>query len=121
MFRTYELSDVVIGNNSPHQGYLNLTSPLHHINPYKENLQGCVVESTYNWYWLVDGLMEADYVVHLAHPAAIEQYNGIKYTNDYTDARFLAHLLILDILPTGYIPERITGHPRHVTAKTDVG
>ncbi len=73
------------------------------LNPYKENLQGCVVESTYNWYWLVDGLMEADYVVHLAHPAAIEQYNGIKYTNDYTDARFLAHLLILDILPTGYI------------------
>ncbi len=47
--------------------------------------------------------MEAGYLVHLANPAAIEQYNGIKHTNDFTDARFLAHLLSLDILPTGYI------------------
>ena len=63
------------------------------LKPYKENLQGCVVESTYNWYWLVDGLMETDHVVRLAHHAVIEQYNGIKHTNDFTDARFLAHLL----------------------------
>jgi hypothetical protein len=26
-----------------------------------------VVESTYNWYWLVDGLMEHGYRVHLAN------------------------------------------------------
>ena len=26
---------------------------------YRAELAGCVVESTYNWYWLVDGLMEA--------------------------------------------------------------
>jgi transposase len=31
-----------------------------------------VVESTSNWYWLVDGLMEADYRVHLANPAAMQ-------------------------------------------------
>jgi transposase len=80
------------------------------LSPYRQDLQGCVVESTYNWYWLVDGLMEAGYQVHLANPAAIEQYNGIKYTNDYTDARFLAHLLSLDILPTGYIyPKQTRG------------
>ncbi len=81
----------------------DLPTILNVLEPYKENLVGCVVESTYNWYWLVDGLMDAGYKVHLAHPSAIVQYNGIKYSNDFTDARFLAHLLILDILPSGYI------------------
>ena len=41
--------------------------------PYYENLQGIVVESTYNWYWLVDGLMAAGHRVHLANTTAIEQ------------------------------------------------
>lgn len=27
--------------------------------PYRDALSGLVVESTYNWYWLVDALMEA--------------------------------------------------------------
>jgi len=62
-----------------------------------------VVESTYNWYWLVDGLMEAEYRVHLANPAAMQQYNGLKYTDDDSDARWLAHLLRLGVLPEGYI------------------
>jgi transposase len=66
-------------------------------------LKGVVVESTYNWYWLVDGLMEASYRVHLANPAAMQQYNGLKYTDDYSDARWLAHLLRLGVLPEGYI------------------
>ena len=64
---------------------------------------GVVVESTYNWYWLVDGLMAAGYRVHLATPAALQQYNGLKYTNDHSDARWLAHLLRLGVLPEGYI------------------
>ena len=71
--------------------------------PYHAELQGLVVESTYNWYWLVDGLMEASYRVHLANPAAIQQYSGLKYTNDHSDARWLAHLLHLGVLPEGYI------------------
>ncbi len=29
------------------------------LDPYRTNLFGVVVESTYNWYWLVDGLIEA--------------------------------------------------------------
>jgi transposase len=62
-----------------------------------------VVESTYNWYWLVDGLMEAEYRVHLGNPAAMQQYNGLKYTDDHSDARWLAHLLRLGVLPEGYI------------------
>ena len=62
-----------------------------------------MVESTYNWYWLVDGLMDADYRVHLANPAAIQQYNGLKYSDDHSDARWLGHLLRLGVLPEGYI------------------
>ena len=73
------------------------------LSPFQANLQGCVVESTYNWYWLVDGLIEAGFPVHLANTAAIPQYSGIKYANDDTDARHLAHLLRLGILPEGYI------------------
>jgi transposase len=66
-------------------------------------IAGLVVESTYNWYWLVDGLLEAGYQVHLANPAAIQQYSGLKYSDDHSDARWLAHLLRLGVLPKGYI------------------
>jgi len=70
---------------------------------HQGEIEGVVVESTYNWYWLVDGLMEAGYRVHLANPAAMQQYNGLKYTDDHSDARWLAHLLRLGVLPEGYI------------------
>ena len=74
--------------------------------PYQSKIEGIVVESTYNWYWLVDGLMEQGYRVHLANTAAIQQYNGLKYTDDDSDARWLAHLLRLGVLPQGYIYPR---------------
>lgn len=48
------------------------------LSPYQNELQGLVVESTYNWYWLVDGLMDAD-------------------------AHWLAHMLRLGILKEGYV------------------
>ena len=40
---------------------------------------------------------------HLANPAQIEQYSGIKHADDKNDAFFLAELQRLNILPTGYI------------------
>lgn len=80
-----------------------LSSILRELTPYKEQMEGVVVESTYNWYWLIDGLQSAGYKVHLANTTAIRQYNGLKHTNDKTDARWLAKLLKLNILPTGYI------------------
>ena len=46
--------------------------------PYRDELAGVVVEATYNWYWLVDGLMAAGHTVHLANPAAIKKYEGLK-------------------------------------------
>ena len=61
------------------------------------------MESTYNWYWLVDGVMNERHRVHLANMAAIQQYNGLKYTDDTSDAGWLAHLLRLGLLPQGYI------------------
>lgn len=73
------------------------------LEPYQRDIAGLVVESTYNWYWLVDGLMEASFKVHLANTAAIQQYSGVKYTDDNSDARWLADMLRLNILPEGYI------------------
>jgi len=73
---------------------------------WQEQLAGIVVESTYNWYWLVDGLQEAGFHVHLANTAAIKQYEGLKHSDDETDAQHLAHLLRLGILPTGTILPR---------------
>ena len=64
---------------------------------------GIVVESTYNRYWLVDTLMGAGYRVHLANPAAIQQYRGLKHADDKHDAFWLAQMLRLGILPEGYI------------------
>jgi transposase len=71
--------------------------------PWRDELKAVVVESTYNWYWLVDGLQEAGYVVKLANTGAIKKYDGLKHSGDETDARQLAHLLRLGILPTGTI------------------
>ena len=81
----------------------HLPTILEQLGPYHTDIQGVVVESTYNWYWLVDGLMEAAYRVHLANPAAMQQYSGLKYTDDYSDAHWFAHVLRLGVLPEGYI------------------
>mgnify|MGYP001571755006 CR=1 FL=1 len=71
--------------------------------PHQESIEAVAVESTYNWYWLVDGLMEAGFKVRLVNTSAVATYEGLKHTGDEHDARHLAHLLRLGILPTGYI------------------
>ena len=70
---------------------------------HRAELSGVVVESTYNWYWLVDGLQAAGYRVHLANTTAIKQYDGLKHRGDESDARHLAQLLRLKLLPEGHI------------------
>jgi len=103
--------------NSSYLGILNeentivfkrkLTNDLREIlailEPFRHETEGVVVESTFNWYWLVDGLMDHGYRVHLANPAAIQQYEGLKHIDDQRDALWLANLLRLGILPEGYI------------------
>ena len=73
------------------------------LEPFKESMEGVVVESTYNWYWLVDGLQDRGYEVHLANPSAIKQYEGLKHTDDKWDSFWLAHMKRLNILKEGYI------------------
>ncbi len=51
----------------------DLEAVLQALEPHRAALCGVVVESTYNWYWLVDGLMDAGYRLHLANPAAIQR------------------------------------------------
>ncbi|OGT41756.1 MAG: hypothetical protein A3F13_03815 [Gammaproteobacteria bacterium RIFCSPHIGHO2_12_FULL_40_19] len=76
---------------------------LNELEPYRESIVGIVVESTYNWYWLVDHLQAVGYTVHLANTTAIQQYKGLKYTDDETDALWLSKLLRLQLLPEGHI------------------
>jgi transposase len=80
-----------------------LSEVLRALDPYRQELEGIVVESTFNWYWLVDGLMDHGYQVHLANPCAIKQYDGLKHSDDTKESFHLAHLLKLGILPEGYI------------------
>ena len=87
------------------------------LEPYKEGIVGVVVESTFNWYWLVDGLMEQGYRFLLANPVAFQRYNGLKYTDDEHDAFFLALLLKLGILPTGFIFPKEERHLRDLLRK----
>jgi transposase len=81
----------------------DLAKILELLEPWREEIAGVVVESTFNWYWLVDGLQAAGFKVHLANTTAIKKYEGLKHSGDEADARYLAHLLRLGILPTGTI------------------
>ena len=64
--------------------------------PHRDETVGVVIESTYNWYWLVEGL---------------------KYSGDFADAAYLAHLLRLGLLPEGYIYPRAQRGARDLARK----
>jgi transposase len=81
----------------------NLQQVVAFLKPFKARFKSLAVESTYNWYWLVDGLRAQGYPVVLANPAEIQQYSGLKHGDDKSDAYFLAELQRLNILPTGHI------------------
>lgn len=74
--------------------------------PYRGELKAVAVESTYNWYWLVDGLQEQGFPVVLVNTSAVKTYEGLKYSGDEHDARWLAHLLRLGLLPQAHIYPR---------------
>jgi transposase len=84
-----------------------LESVLQALKPFKRHLEKIVVESTYNWYWLVDGLQDRGYTVVLANPAAMEQYNGHKHADDRSDG-FLGSPL------NAASPWRLSGVCRHL-------
>lgn len=84
----------------------DLSKILEFLEPYRGELRAIAVESTFNWYWLVDGLKDAGYDVRLVNTTKASDYSGMKYTDDRHDARWIAHLLTLGILPEGYIMPR---------------
>ena len=63
------------------------------LKPFAQQIHACAVESTFNWYWLVDGLMETGYRTQLVNTNAVQQYDGLKFTDDRHDARWIAHLM----------------------------
>lgn len=73
------------------------------LEPFRKRIKCLAVESTYNWYWLVDGLQALKYRVLLANPARMQENLGLKYADDRTDARFVARQVVNGILPEGYI------------------
>jgi transposase len=81
----------------------DLTTILAALEPYRERIAGLAVESTFNWYWLVDGLRAHEYAARLANPARMQENIGLKSANDRTDARFLAKQMVMGVLPEGYI------------------
>ena len=82
--------------------------------PHRESIRGIAVESTYNWYWLVDGLMHDGYPLHLVNTAAVKQYEGLKYSSDQHDARWLAHLASA----WGFCPRAISIPGKHAPCAT---
>ena len=83
---------------------LNIILPA--LAPFQQQIQRIAVESTYNWYWLADGLQDAGYEVVLANPSAMQQYKGLKHADDRSDTFWIAEMMRLDILPTGHIYDK---------------
>ena len=71
-----------------------------------EPIGSVAVESTYNYYWLTDGLLDAGFPVVLANPLAMKPYSGLKHQDDKSDAGRLAQLQRLGILPRGHLYNR---------------
>ncbi len=72
------------------------------LEPFKDNAS-VAIESTFNWYWLVDGLQDAGFDVHLAHTLGISRITKAKVKTDRRDAYRLARLLRSGDLAEAYI------------------
>jgi transposase len=72
------------------------------LEPYRAALK-IVVESTFNWYWIVDGLRAAGFDVCLAHTLGLYMITGAKVKTDRRDAFSLAKLLLAGVIPPAYI------------------
>ncbi|MCP4902880.1 MAG: IS110 family transposase [bacterium] len=79
---------------------------LEFLEPYRSNLESVSMESTYNWYWLADGIEDSGYNVKLMNTTKACRFSDMKYRDDRHDARWIAKLLALGILPEGYIVPR---------------
>ena len=55
----------------------DLSLTLSELKPYREELTAIAIESTYNWYWPVDGLMAAGYQVKLVNTSSVLSYRAV--------------------------------------------
>src|SRR5262245_51781401 len=76
-----------------------LTTILEQLAPYHMQMKGLVVESPYNWYWLVEGLIEADYQIAIPRKQ-VSAFNAIPALI----ALLIATLLVLDDGAHSYLP-----------------
>jgi transposase len=75
---------------------------LEFLKPFGKDVH-IAIESTINWYWIVDGLQEAGYDVRLAHTLGLYMITGAKVKTDRRDAFRLAKLLRMGEIPEAYI------------------
>jgi len=81
-------------------------------------LDGCaegasaVLEAGRNWPVMYDWLEELVEGVTLAHPAKVRVIAEAKVKTDRIDSRMLAQLLRADLIPTVYVPGRVTQEQR---------
>jgi len=80
----------------------DFTVILKFLKPFGKDVH-IAIESTINWYWIVDGLMEAGYDVKLAHTLGLYMITGAKVKTDRRDAFKLAKLLRMGEIPEAYI------------------
>ena len=64
------------------------------------------VEATYGWEWLAELLEDSGYEFHLAHPLATKAISYARVKTDAVDARTLAELLRVGMLPEAYVAPR---------------
>jgi transposase len=72
------------------------------LEPFKPDLK-IVIESTFNWYWLVDGLKDLGFDLSLAHTLGLAMITQAKVKTDRRDAFTLAKLLRAGVIPKAYI------------------
>src|SRR5258708_38906599 len=72
------------------------------LEPYQGNLK-IVVESTFNWDWMIDGLQAASFEVVLARTLGLYLITGAEVKTDRRDAYALAKLLHVGAGPAAYI------------------
>ena len=65
-----------------------------------------VMESGYNYQYLYDLLQDEGYNVKVAHPLMVKAIAYAKVKTDKVDARILADLLRMDMIPECYIPNK---------------
>lgn len=83
------------------------------ITPFLPNLAvGC--ESTYNYYWLLDGCREAGIPFYLGHALYMKAISGNKKKTDPLDATTIANLMRTNYFPQAY------PYPREMRATRDL-